>query len=522
MNADTETDANRTYNTLNRRQFLKTAAAAAVVAGGAGNAAASEHSRADLDFSHAMIPNPRLSETLKKRKHRMADFGTDLLAYADDQDNTVQLPGVVDDSATANVVTLSPDKMQGSDQTNFPRGEKYDKDGDGEKEEDLNAIDATHWATYGASSLTGVSATVEAGNTTVDSVRVSSSGLGADQEVGAEFVDVLVDQDVEKRYLQLVVNVDSLASGAIVEIQPIAQDTDYKAAVIDAAADSTATSTIATATGTGIVFQERLADLATTTGASGDGAFEDIDKVRVAIKDADADVTLTALNAERTSRWEYGTQIINEDTDDEDTQTLYNPSGSFSVRDLDGLVGFDDAEIYDMEIPVHITIGKAGSDLDFHYEFNDAPDFPSFEHELLIQSKIELPSAYDLTHQTPSLTEHINAPADRYQQVQSASGVTDTDFEDITDSQWSDHTASYDSTDKDVSLRSTIDEGTVYAYEARILLTTEERRAAKVDQSGGGGAFFGGGGGSGFFGNATAWIASIIGVVGGYLTLFKR
>lgn len=523
MQAESDSTDCTECQTLTRRTFLKTTAAAtATAAAASAPAAAAEHSRADLDFTHDMVPNARFAETLKKRKHLMADFGTDLLAYADDQNETAQLPGDVDDTTSKNVVTLRADKMQGSDQSDFPRGEKYDKDGDGEKNTDLNAIDAVHWATYGADALTGVSATVEKGNTEVDSVRVSSSGLGAGQEVGAEFIDVLIDQDVEKRYLQLVVNVDSLASGAIVEVQPIASDTDYKAAVVDAAASSTATSTIATATGTGIVFQERLADLATTTGASGDGTLEDIDKVRVAIKEADADVTLTALNAERTSRWEYGTEVINEDTDDEDTKTLYAPSGSYTVRDLAGLTGFDDAEIYDMEIPVFLNMGKMDADLDFDYTFNDAPAFPSMDHELHVRSKLELPSAYDLTHQTPSMTEHVDAPADRFQQVQTAAGVKDTDFDDIADSSWSDHTASYDAIDKDVSLLSTVDEGTIYAYEARILVTKAERREMKVSR-GGGGAFLSGGGSGvgGFFGNAKAWIASIIGGGAGYFLFFR-
>ncbi|MFC7137545.1 hypothetical protein ACFQRB_16095 [Halobaculum litoreum] len=265
------------------------------------------------------------------------EWGADddaLTAYEDDSGEKAMLPGYVPREDTENVVTLRADKFDFQGGREFPRGEKYDADSDGDADEDVSALDQTHWSTTDATN-----GTVSVSNADLDvekALTVSSSSVAGGETVTAAFSDFALSDAAEKRYLQFVVNVEALTSGATVEVAVLDDDGDEKVVSASPGADTSTASVFAAATGSGIVLQQRLADL--TTNANGDGTFDSLDSVEVRIKDADATVTFTALDVERKSRWTFGSYLANEDTDSEERTKRYEPGpGDFTVTGLDTL-----------------------------------------------------------------------------------------------------------------------------------------------------------------------------------------
>lgn len=520
-----------TQQKMPRRQFLVGAGtAAAAVATGAGVGAADDsnavehgHTRDGLNWASDFVQNSYFGEEILTRtKHKMA-WGTDddaLTTYENDSGEKATLAGYVPREDTENVLTVRADKFQFADASAFPRGRQFDKDGDGEDDSDVSALAATHWATTGATN--GSVSVSDADLDVSNALTVTTSGVASGETVTAEFTDVSIGSDAEKRFIQLVANVDQLTSGATVEIVVIDDDGDEKIVTASPSADLAQDSVFATATGKGIVLQQRLGDLA--TDGSGDGNFDSIERVEVRVSGADAEITLTAFNAAKMERWSFGDYLQNEGTDDEEQVTRYEPGpGTFTIMGFDTLsdpLTGDDAVVYDVEQPMRYTL--EASTLPYEWELVNADAYPGFDYRLIQRGKFEVPTGYDLSHTGLTLTDQVDVPGNRYDAVRTTSGVDGVAFEDIEDTSWDGHATEYSGEGGTVELSGTVQPGVVYGYEAEILMTESEWNndaAGSNAPSGDGndtGVVYsnGGGGGNGIVTMAMGIVSTVLGFFG--------
>ncbi len=518
---------------LTRRAFVQGAGATALItATGAGAATAEETTtdngpdwttgRGGLNWSSDYVQNPYYAATLTKSKHKLK-WGTDDAALATYENNSGEkdsLGGTVDRDDTMNVVTARADKLDVPDFSLFPRETKFDENGDGDKDTDVSALDPQHWSTTGA---TNGSVTLEQGDTKVDrSIRISSSNVASGETVKATFdlsaFDAEVTDDVGKRFAQIVARVDAIptAGNGYLEIAFIDGEGDEKRVYASADRSADDIQTLSTTTGTHVL-QERIAEL--PTAGSGDGTFDEIQSVELRCVDGDCNVTLTALNAERKSKWVFGSYLQNEDTDDEESMERTAPSGEFTITGLDTFseeFTKEDAVFYDLQYPMRISLGAG--DLDHEFRFVEATDRPGYGWVLEQRGKFTLPTGYDLSWASPALKDGVEIPASRFTLVRTATGVKDTKFSDLDESDWNDHTAAYDGSET-VSLSDPAQAGVVVAYEAHVLQTDANRDNATDVSASGAGAGGRGRGGSG--GGMLKWIvggfAAISAFIGGTL-----
>lgn len=453
----------------------------------------------EVNFESDYAPNPEIDErTLEKDSH---DVGDELVEYEGDNGETQTLDAHVNDSET-NPISLRADKINASDYSRFP-GDKSD----------VSALDAGEWAT------SGTSITVENANTApeVEALRVSTSGLASGSSNSATFSNVSIDSDPNKRYLQAVVNINSISSGATVDVVFTDADGDDKVATINTSADASADDVIANSTGSGVVYQAQLGSLATTdhsVSASGDGSFDGVDSVSVVVSDGDADVTLAGLNGEKMGTWSFGEKKVDTDDDDElETVEITEPSGSFSIHSTESMGStFDSSTIHDLRFPAIYSAADLVDDSDVSVEITETAEgkYPNYGFKVTAQYRLSVPNAYDLVHSGLTLRDTQDMPSDRYKEVAYAEGVGDSEFDEI--SSWTDVTSSYSSEGSDVTLDETVEPGKEYAVKYEFVATgsnTDEIEDTSAGAPGGGGKESGG-----ILGSISAVIASILGVLG--------
>ena len=427
------------HSTLDRRTYLR-AVGAAVTLAGAGNVAAAEEL---LNYASAFIHDPWIEATLTIGVHDGEDMSSEL-EYIDNDGNRVSLSsagGIVatreESDEPHNPVALRADKIAHAELTDWPRGETYD-DGDDE-DADVYALDATHWTVD--ESGTGGTLTVEdvdspAGTT---ALHVAAADLAADDVATATFGEFeSISSGIARKYLQLVVTVDELPSETAVYLRVKDDGGNAVETWIDADADSGADGTIATATGPGQVYQRELGEL------DGVDDLDEIAEVEIAVEDGDVDLTLTALNLERESRWSLGSREY-EDDDDVSTETVYEPSDVYEVTGVDSLDDdFGSATIHDLEVDVEFVASELGDD--------GADDWAWYEDDLDYDYRLEhivewdLPTAYDLSYDDVSVRDEVRLRSGRYDSAGVLVGAPDETVEvDQLDDQdgWSDEVSTY-------------------------------------------------------------------------------
>jgi len=518
-----ESTATDDEQTMTRRTFVASAAVAGTAAATTGPAAAQETDTSTdwmtgsdgLNWDSGFVQNPYFAEgSLTRARHRMM-WGADdsaLLSYEDDNGDKTILPGYVPREDTENVLTLRADKIDFPGATAFPRGEMFDESGDGTADTAVSALDARHWTTTGA---TNGSVSVSNGDLDVSqSLTISSSSVASGETVTATFSDVSLTDAAAKRFLQFVVNVDQLTSGATVEIVVVDDDGDEKTVSASPGADTSQDTIFASGTGSGVAYQQRLNGLSTT--ANGDGSFDSIERIEVRISEADAAVTFSAFDVERKSQWTFGSYLKNEDTDSEERVTRYEPGpGTYSVTGLDTLgdvLAHEDAVLYDVTQPMRYTL--ADSDGELRFRFKKASDYPGYDYVLRQQGKAWVPTAIDLTHSALSFEDIVSAPSNRYQTAWTALNTDGTPLADLDDADKSYHGSAYSSQGATVTLRSSVTAANKVAFGADILVTESDKRGAfssSARSSGGGGAAPSANGGGGTFGMIAGLVTAAIG-----------
>ena len=381
----------------------------------------------------------------------------DPLTYEADDGSTAQLPGTLNDSAN-NTFEFQATDLEAAALGEFPR--KSD-----EGNNTASGLDASEWSTSGASTTDTEPAPG------VEAVDVSASAAGD----SATYSNFSITSDEPNRYLQLVLDVNSLASDAEVQIRAVDDDGDYKQARINGSS-SLDEDVIATGTGEGYVFQRQLGEMDTIT--SGDGTFDNIESVEIHFVGGTADVTITALNVEKMSTWSFGERKVDTDGDDEletETVTEHKETGPLAIDNL-GTFGdaFDDGAVHSLTMPVHFRTADLG-ETDASVNFTAADGYPSFSDRVDLYYRLELPSAYDLSYSDARLVADTELPSNRYVSVEFAEGVSDTEFDEI--STWSDTTSKFDNEGDEVSIDTTIQPGQKIAFHAKYLVTGDERDA---------------------------------------------
>jgi len=507
-----ETDAQLYETTLGRRRMMQATGVAIATAATAGTAAAQSDDDLTLNYSTDYVANPYIAGDVTIGQHK-SDY-TSPLMYENDNGEDVELPGVVDrtdpnDSTktTENLFGIRADRVDAPAYHAFPRDAQYDEDGDGEDDTAVRAVDATHWSTD--ESNTAGSLSVSDGSDEVNSVSMAASSIASGESATAMFDltahNASITSDEEKRYLQLAFNVDSLTSGAVVSVRAVDEDGDYKEATVDPSGDTSNTDVIANATGSGYVAQIQLADL--SVQGSGDGTFNNIESVEVQFAEADATVEFFGIDLQRKSKWEYGEFVANEHTDDEETETIYEPGPGYQkLTDLSGSV-LQNADIYDLEIPVKYTAGE--SDEGGSSSSTQAENYPSFDKKLKQIERLATETAIDLSHSNLSLKIDQSLPTSRYHTLELASSTSNTD--DPEDMTFTDVSGSLSGAGTTATLEDMIEAGTQYTLRIRTVLTQSEFNDATSSGGGGfGGARTAGGGGlfSGVQGMVLAVLAS--------------
>ncbi|QZX98725.1 hypothetical protein [Halobaculum rubrum] len=484
------------YDTL----FSKRAAALAMVvllvvsAGGAvAQASMTINDPGEVNYESDAVHNPGIGVTLEKDTHQV---GWGLTQYEGNSGELVTPDARVNDSE-ANPVGVTATDINFSDAGAFPR---YN--------ETHSALDASEWST-----TTGVSVADTTTAPNVDALNVATNGSFADGDsaTATYALSQSIDSDEAKRSLQLFADVNTLDAGAHVEIRVVDEDSDYKTAVIDPDNSTDADHVLANATGEGYVLQHQLGEMSTTTVSGSDGTFDNIQSVEIVVEDGDADVSLSVINSEKLGEYTLGEQRYDSDDDGEEdeTRTITEPTGQFWITGVDTMGDtFSNADIAGMEIAMIFDASSLDQEMDAHIEFTDdrgdSGVYPGFQFIVDSYYRLSLPSAYDVSYSNAELTDEVELPSSRYQTVEYAEGVSDTEFDEI--SSWSSVKSSYDSQGDEVTLDSTIQPGTEIALHYEYVVTGSEKDS-----------FTGGGAGPGQFGQESGGWLSNIPIVGQWL-----
>ncbi|WP_435099598.1 hypothetical protein [Halarchaeum sp. P4] len=426
----------------------------------AGAAAAAGDTTVDdpdkINSSATAVATAQIPVEVTKDVHRVGDWSA--IEYESDSGTLSSLNASVNESAK-NPVTLLATDINFSDAGAFPHGDS-----------NASALDASEWTTSGLT----VSETSTASG--VDALGVATNGSMASGNTASASYTMSVDSDENKRYVQIFADVSTLDSATHATVRVVDQDGDYKRLIIDADNSTNAASVLANSTGEGFVSQRQLGKLTTQTVSGSDGTFDNIRSVEVHVQDGDLDAAFSVINIEKMSKYVLGEQKADTDNDGtkDETRTVYEPAGAYGVTSFDTLGGaFSDAVVHNADIAMNFSTADLSKETDAHVEFTTASGWPDFKWMADVYYRLELPAAYDLSYSNAELTSEVTLPASRYQTVEVAEGVGDTDFKDI--SSWTDVTSKFDSRGETVTLDSTIQSGQAIGLHFEYPVTDTEK-----------------------------------------------
>lgn len=469
--------------------------AGAAMAGGQGNSA--------INYDADQAPNPYIAEdyvTIAEHNQSAMDSP---LAYYDDNGDVQTLPAKLN-SSVDNPIGLVPTEIDD------PMFNEYPRKGDADE---ASVLDASEWTTSGASmDVTDADGTPAEG---VPAVSIATDGSLSDgNTASATYANQSITTDAEKRVPTVFADVETLEAGANAELRFVDSDGDYKAAVINSSLDASDDDVVANATGEGYVWQERLANLATE--GDGDGTFDGIEEINVSVADGDAELVVTALDAEHKSELVLGERL--EDTDDdEDLETVTirerHEPGAMRLSGVDTLGDWaSDASLQNVRVHgVQYQASLVASE-DASAEFGSADSYPGFDSVLTYNYRLEVPSAIDLTHHGLALEAEQAFLQSRYNAFKYIEGAGDTDFADLDN--WTDKSTVLGERGSTATVDDTVQADVVYAGEVTAKLQSDQTSALQDTSGGVVGAPGSSGGGFSLGGLLTNPVAVFSGLVG--------
>ena len=508
---DAQTVTKAAKTPMTRRAFAAGVGAAAATAAGAGTAAAQESD--DPNWSGDYVQSPVIEETVTIDEHS-SDMDS-VLEYINDSGEIVEHSADVatreDADTVHNPVTLRADRFATYEYREFPRGETFTNADD--EEEDLNAVDAQHWT---------VDESGTAGSTTLETVtaangetalHVAASSQGSGDVAKFTFSDVDITSGVDRKYIQLVANVVGLGADTAVYIRAVDSSSNAVETWIDSSADDTALGTIATATGTGITYQAQTGEFSTS--------LDDISSIEITIEDGDGDLELPAINFDRESRWEFGTREYLDSDDEVQSETVYEPSGEYSITSFDSLAEvFRGNGIMGKTVDVELDVGDLEASAT-DYRWTDAGRY-DYENRLETLIGYELETAYDLSYSGGRAVDEVLYPGSRFLKARFSRQSDMPSWSDLEDLSWTDESGSYENANvgDEVTPTSTINPGELLVFNFDVLMSSDEREEATAASGGAGGGPVSSGGG--FFSSIWGILATAGAGVIGYVMWAKR
>ena len=419
----------------------------------------------------------------------------DGLEYYDDDGEVADLPAHVNESEET-PYHFAFSSVDDGDLHAFPRAQ-----------DESVVEDVANWSTSGAS--------VSDSSTSAEGVTISGS---ADGDTASYALDSALD-DADKRVLLSVVDVDSLGSGASVEVRAVDSDGDYKALMVDPSGNASHAGVMANETGVGIVGQQKLADI--PVAGSGDGSLDEIAEIEVAFVGGSGEITMTGHDAEKKGTIDLGDVRRDDDGDGEDetvTLTEISSPGAVALTDLDSMGSWaDDSTIYGLTVRNVIYSSADLNQSQVVANFTDAPNYGNYPSKLDFHSRLSVPTAIDLTHSGLELRAEQKFVSDRYNVVELADGVDDeTALTNVSDSEFTGLSDTFSSQGGEHVLDSTISPGDNLQFHVTVLLLADEVTDLQ-DTSGATGGPVGGSGGllSTMWGKVAATFAAVGGFVKG-------
>lgn len=468
-------------------------AGAAGIAGGSGSVAAASLNFGS-DYVHdAYVDGSYTIESVDLEEMDVLEYTADDGTKSSLVDHGFVVASRDEDDEPHNPITLRADHIDYTEFNQLPRGETYTNADDDEL--DLNVLDATHWETdESGSSGTMTVETIEGANG-ADVLSVSSSSQGTDDVVTATFSDVDISSGEMRKVLQLIVSISTLESGSTVTVRITDDGGNDPEFLIDPDGDSAADDVIATETGDGIVYQQQLGDVF--------DAVDGINGIEIEIADANADMDFTAIALEKESRWSFGTEEYLNDDDEVDSQTVYEPSGDYSITTLNSM-DFGTASIAEYDVDVEQRASELASE-DVYIRDEESPS--GYDKPIIAELafRYEPVTAFDLSPTLDALRDETEVSSSRYDAVEftRTSDVIEG-WSDIDDLTLTDVTDQYGgSVGDEVEVTSTVstDESLILVYS----LAVDEDELSSMESAAGGAGGAAGDGDSGPFGLWT-WI----------------
>ncbi|WP_254841143.1 hypothetical protein [Natronomonas marina] len=441
-------------------------------------------------------------------------LSADNIEYESDDGDVEQLPAHYNDSQDE-PVQVRFDRVDEDSLHQFPRVS-------GESENAHTWLNASNWSTTsGAGS--SMTVTDDDGDTASGVPAVSFDGSVASTETANATLSngINISSDADKRFLTVFFAVDTLKSASNITIEVHDSDGDYKAMEIAPGASNSSTNIGATTTGEGYVYQERLSDLS-FKGSSGDDTWDEIQSVRVSVQEANGEVTITGLDVARKSEIELGETMRDTDGDGEnETETVTQINGTHyegyvNLTALDTMGSeFDDAAVHELKInDVWYSESDLADEEDWNASFEAADNY-SYDRKLDKQVRLVVPSAIDLSHGTLELRMHQGLVDDRYAEVRYATDTGDTEFGNVSDSDYTETSSSFTSRGDYVTL-TTVNADENAIVDATILLQPSEEENLMSAGAGGGAPMGEGGGGifSSIQGTIMAAVGALLGLLG--------
>lgn len=447
-----------------------------------------------INYDADAAPQVEMTGDVTIADHQMGDSA---LTYNDDSGEWTQLPGEVNESVD-NPYSFTASDIAFDDAGAFP----HDKN--------VSALTASEW------SGTASTSDVETADG-VDAVQLDFAGNDH-----AEFNNFSITSDENKRYLSVVLDAETVNSGAVVEFRVVDDNGDYYTAELNTSRSS-GEDYISNSTGDGIIYQRQLGEM--TLNTAGDGTFNDIESVNVTETGGSAaTVEIAALNVDKTSPWDFGDKAVDTDDDDEleSEQILEHKSGgALAVSELSTLGNtFDSANIKGLTVAFTQDAQDLAAD-DTDVNFSDADAYENYDSKFQYTARFELPDAYDLSYSNLALEDTASVPGSRYLDVQYAEGTGDTAFEDI--SSWTAITDSYSSLGADVTVDDTIQPGSAVVLQYEYVVTGDEQSTLEEGSAGAMGPTGSSSGGIlSFFATLPGKIVGAIGGLFGLRKLFQK
>lgn len=469
--------------TSTRRNVLRVGAAGAVMLGAGVNPALAQDDGDDeisLDYDNELVLDPWVTGSHTVEEHV---GGRSDLAYTDDEGEESNLAdhGYVlaesdddeDDPEAVNPVTFQAANILADEFTDFPRGETYEND-DGD-DEDVSALDATHWEDDGITTDDGSD----------DSLTLEGSSDGDT----TRFEEVDIGSGIDRKRLQIVVDVDEVEDTVEIRIEDSSED--QKVAKIDPDGDADDDDVLIDSEGDSRVGQVALGDL--------DTDLDDIVAIEIASVGGASELTIHGLNLDRESEWEFGEeQIVNDDDDELDTETVTEPDGDISIESLNSLPDyFSESDIKSVEYDIEIRASEL-PDSQAWVRSIEADDVSSYDRILQVYYEFESASAYDLENgELDDLLLVSEWPSDRLDRLDVADGYDsldpdEDDWDDVDNISWTDKTEDISQGDEE-ELLSGLSNGDIVGFRAEIPMSddrvdelSESMSSAAVSSSGSG------------------------------------